>query len=269
MARAIWSGAVSFGLVSIGVKVYGAVSKKSVKFNQIDSGTMSRIKQKRFNSEGEEVAFDQIVKGFEVEKDQYVILTDTEMASVAPKASRTIEISGFVDGSQIDPLIYDSAYYLVPEELARKPYALLIKAMESSGKVAIAKVVMRSKEYLVAVRPRDGALVMSTMVYADEVVNSSSLPGSEELLNLDAPTDAELAMADQLIDSLSVDFDFDSYGDTYREKLMEIIEKKADGSLEAVTSAEEESDAAVLDLMAALEASLAESKDQDDETKSA
>ena len=165
MARAVWSGAVAFGLVSIPVKLYSAVSKKSVKFNQIDSESMSRIKQKRFNGEGEEVPYEKIVKGYEVEKDSYVIISEEEIASVAPKASRMIDIAGFVSQAEIDPMLYDSAYFLIPEELARKPYSLLLEALEAANKVAVAKVVMRSKEHLVCLRPRDGALVLSTMVY--------------------------------------------------------------------------------------------------------
>ena len=211
MARAMWSGAISFGMVSVPVKLYTAVSKKSVKFNQIDSETNSRVKQKRVNAEGEEVSYDRIVKGYEVSKDSYVILTEEEIESVAPKASRSIEITAFVDQSEIDPVFYVSAYHLVPDELARKPYALLIKSMEESGKVAIGTVVMRTKQYVVALRPKDGMLMMSTMVYADELVNSVGLPGTEDIAKDVEINDAEMAMATQLIDSLSADFEPEQY----------------------------------------------------------
>jgi len=269
MARAMWSGVISFGLVSIPVKLYTAVSKQNVKFNQIDSKTNSRVKQKRVNSDGDEVAYDQIVKGYEVAKDSYVILTDEDIASVSPEASRTIDISSFVLDEQIDPIFYDSAYHLVPDELARKPYALLLKAMEDADRVAIAKVVMRTKEYLVALRPRDNMLMMSTMVYSDELVDSLALPGADELQDFE-PTKAELAMANQLIDSLAADFVSEDYSDSYRVQLLEMIEKKAAGELQSVTSAEVEQDGEVLDLMAALEASVNAAKEaQKAETKSA
>ncbi len=257
MARAVWNGVVSFGLVSIPVKLYSAVSKKAVKFNQIDSKSMSRIKQLRVNSDGDEVAYEDIVKGYEVEKDSYVILSADELAAVAPKASRTIDIQAFVSESDIDPLYYDSPYHLVPDELARKPYALLIQAMAESD-----KVVMRAKEYLVALRPQANTLTMSTMVYADEVVAPASLPGMEEIDLFEPPTDAEVAMATQLIESLTAEFDPTVYADTYRDSLLEIIAKKSSGELETVASAETENDAAVLDLMAALQASVDAAKHQ-------
>lgn len=260
MARAVWSGVLSFGLVSIPVKLYSAVSKKNVKFNQIDSKTMSRIKQKRFNDSGEEVEFSDIVKGYEIEKDSYVILTDAEIESAAPDASRNIDISAFVLGEQIDPIFYDSAYHLIPDEVSTKAYSLLREAMVESGRVAIAKVVMRTKQYLVALRATQETLVMSTMVYADEVVAASSLPGATELESNDAPSKAEVEMANQLIESLSVDFDANAYQDTHREKLLEIISEKAAGDLQVIASSTDEDEAAVLDLMEALKASVEKAK---------
>lgn len=260
MARAVWSGVLSFGLVSIPVKMYSAVQKKNVKFNQIDSTTMSRVKQKRFNGEGNEVDFSDIVKGYEIEKDSYVILTDAEIESAAPEASRNIDISAFVLIEQIDPVFYDSAYHLIPDEVSIKAYSLLRQAMVESGRVAIAKVVMRTKQYLVSLRATDETLVMSTMVYADEVVAASSLPGSSQLETHDAPVQAEVDMANQLIDSLSVDFDADAYQDTHRERLLEIISEKASGELQTIGLATDEEEAAVLDLMEALKASVEKAK---------
>lgn len=260
MPRAIWSGAISFGLVSVPVKLYSAVSRKTVRFNQLDSETNTRVKQKRVNAEGEEVSYDQIVKGYEIAKDSYVIVTDDELASLSPKATRMIDISDFVDESEIDPIFYDSAYYLAPEELARKSYALLAEAMEDAGRVAIASFVMRTKQYLVAIRPSNGALMMSTMVYADEVVAKDDIPGLEDLDEFDA-TEAELAMASQLIDSLTADFEPERYEDGYRQEVLDLLEAKAAGevtAIEAPAAAEEEG---VVDLLAALEASVSAAKE--------
>ena len=170
MPRAIWSGAISFGLVNIPIKLYAAVSRKTVSFNQLDARTGARIKYKQVSAaDGEEVPAEQIIKGYELSSGAYVTVGDDEMASLDPDASRTIDIEEFVDLADIDPLFYDSAYLVAPDKATLKPYALLCQAMEESGKVGIARFVMRSKQYLCAVRPKDGALVLSTMVYADEV----------------------------------------------------------------------------------------------------
>jgi DNA end-binding protein Ku len=200
------------------------------------------------------------VKGYEVAKDSYVIVTDDELAALAPKATRMIDISDFVDEAEIDPVLYDSAYYLVPDELARKPYALLTRALEESNRVAIASFVMRTKQYLVAIRPSGGVLMMSTMVYADEIVAPADVPGLEDLAGFET-TEAELVMAGQLIDSLTSDFEPDQYQDTYRHQVLGLLEAKASGevtSLEAPTPAEEEG---VVDLLAALEASVNAAKE--------
>ncbi len=259
MPRAIWSGAISFGLVSVPVKLYSAVSRKTVRFNQIDSETNSRVKQKRVNAEGDEVPYDQIVKGYEISKDSYVIVSEDELAALSPKASRMIDITDFVDQVDIDPVFYDSAYFLVPDELARKSYTLLSKAMEDSGRVAIATFVMRTKQYLVAIRPIDGTLMMSTMVYADEVVDAEEIPGLSELGEIDL-SDAELAMANQLIESLASEFDADRYQDTYREQVLDLIEQKASGEVRAIETSDGDEGAAVVDLLAALEASVSAAK---------
>lgn len=260
MPRAIWSGAISFGLVSIPVKLFSAINHKNVSFNQLDSATNSRIRQKRVNVDGEEVPYDRIVKGYEVAKDSYVIVTDDELAALAPKASRMIDISDFVDGAEIDPVFYDSPYYLVPEELARKSYVLLCRAMEESNRVAIATFVMRTKQYLVAIRPVDGALMMSTMVYADEVVSPADIPGLDELADV-AATEAELALADQLIDSLSSDFEPERYQDSYRLQVLDLLEAKANGQVTSVEAVPAAADEGVIDLLAALEASVNAAKE--------
>ncbi len=260
MPRAIWSGAISFGLVSVPVKLYTAVSRKSVRFNQIDSKTNSRVKQKRVNAEGDEVPYEQIVKGYEISKDSYVIVTEDELAALSPKASRMIDITDFVLESQIDPVFYDAAYFLVPDELARKSYTLLSRAMEDSGRVAIATFVMRTKQYLVAIRPTDGRLMMSTMVYADELVAPEEIPGLTELDEIDV-SDAEMAMAGQLIDSLATDFEPDQYRDGYREQVLDLLEQKASGEIQSIEAAPAAEEAAVVDLLAALEASVNAAKE--------
>jgi DNA end-binding protein Ku len=260
MARAIWSGAISFGLVSVPVKLYSAVSRKTVRFNQLDSRSNSRVRQKRVNAEGEEVSYEQIVKGYEVTKDFYVVVTDDELASLAPKASRMIDITDFVSEDEIDPVFYDAAYYLVPDELARKSYALLTRALEDSGRVAVASFVMRTKQYLVAIRPSRGTLMMSTMVYADEVVPVDEIPGLEELSDIEL-SDAELAMAGQLIDSLTGDFEPEKYHDTYREQVLDLLASKAAGEVRTLEVPAAADDAAVIDLLAALEASVTAAKE--------
>ena len=260
MPRAIWSGAISFGLVSVPVKLYTAVSRKSVRFNQIDAKTNSRVKQKRVNAEGDEVPYEQIVKGYEISKDSYVIVTEDELAALSPKASRMIDITDFVLEEQIDPVFYDAAYFLVPDELARKSYTLLSRSMEESGRVAIATFVMRTKQYLVAIRPTDGRLMMSTMVYADELVSPEEIPGLDELADIEV-SDAEMTMAGQLIDSLATDFEPDQYRDSYREQVLDLLEQKASGEIQSIEAAPAAEEAAVVDLLAALEASVNAAKE--------
>src|SRR5919109_513351 len=179
MPRAIWSGAISFGLVNIPVKLFSAVNKKTVRFHQIDAESGGRVRQKRVGPDGEEIPYEQIVKGYEIGPDRYVTITPE---SLEPQKTRTIDIEDFVDLEQIDPIYYDHPYYLAPDTGAAKAYRLLVDAMEESGKVAVARVVLRSKEHLVAIRPRDGALAMETMLFSDEVIPAESL---EELAAAD------------------------------------------------------------------------------------
>jgi DNA end-binding protein Ku len=257
--RAIWSGSISFGLVNIPVKLYSAVTRKNVQFNQLDMRTGARVKQKRVDSEtGEEVPWDQIVKGYELSSGAYVTVSDDELAALDPKAVRTIEIEEFVDLSAIDPIFYDSAYFLAPDK-ASKPYALLARAMEDQGKVGIAHFVLRTKQYLAAIRPSDGRLLLSTMVYADEVNDPASIPELEEVVNVEI-SDKELAMAAQLVESLAADFEPDRFKDTYREAVLDLIEKKASGQEVVATVSQIQPDK-VVDLMAALEASVAAAKE--------
>jgi DNA end-binding protein Ku len=260
MARAIWSGAISFGLVSIPVKLYNAVSRKAVSFNQLDSRTNARVRQKLVSSvDGEEVPRDQLVKGYSIGPDQFVTVSEDELAAIMPAAQRTIELEEFVDLADIDPVFYDSSYYLVPDKAAVKPYALLVNAMEDSGKVGIARFVMRSKEYVAALRIRDGKLVLNTMVYADELNDVGELPELEAADKVQL-SDRERAMAQTLVESLSAPFEPEKYRDTYREQLVEILERKAAGETEVVVQPVAETETKVVDLLAALEASVASAK---------
>jgi DNA end-binding protein Ku len=259
MPRAIWSGAISFGLVNVPVKLFSATSPKDVRFNQLEEGTNARIKQKRVSAEtGEEVPYDKIVKGFDLGGDRYVVIAPEELEALDPKATRSVEIEDFVDLDQIDPIHYEKAYYLVPDRGAAKPYALLLRAMKESKKVAIAKMVLRTKQYLCAIRPKDDVLCLETMLFADEIVPVSSL---DELPaeNGEVVSDKELNMARQLIESLSTDFEPEKYKDEYRERVLELINRKAEGQ-EIVVQQPEEEPTKVVDLMAALEASLAAAK---------
>lgn len=258
MPRAIWSGSISFGLVNIPVKLYSAVSRKNVQFNQIDARSNTRVKQKRVSSDtGDEVPWEQIVKGYEMPTGGYVVITDEEMASLDPKSVRTIDIDEFVDLVDIDPIFYDSAYYLVPDK-ASKPYALLAKAMEDEGKVGVAHFVMRTKQYLAAIRPKDGKLLLSTMVYADEVNDPATIPELEELEGIEL-NEKEVAMARQLIETLDAEFEPEKFHDTYREAVLDLIERKAEGQEVVAPAAAAEPDK-VIDLMAALEGSVKAAK---------
>ena len=268
MPRSIWSGAISFGLVNVPIKLYSAVSKKTVRFHQLHGETGTRIQQRRVDpSTGEEVTYDDIVKGYEIGKDRYVVITPDELDSLDPEKTRTIEIEDFVEESEIDPLYYDHPYYLAPATGAEKPYRLLLDAMAQAGRVAIARVVIRNKEQLVAIRPAGDALTMSTMNFADEVVSPDAIEeiAAEEDGKAKA-TQRELDMAEQLIDSLTSDFDPSKYHDTYRERVLDLIERKAAGE-EIAVAPEAPEPAAVPDLMAALEASLQEAKGKERPSK--
>jgi DNA end-binding protein Ku len=260
MPRAIWHGAVSFGLVSIPVKLYTATSRKTVRFNQIDTRSGARVRQKRVSeADGTEVPPEAIAKGYELASGQYVVVSEDELAALDPKASRTIDLVEFVDQESIDPIFYDAGYYLAPDEATVKPYALLLQAMTEADKVGIARFVMRGKEYLAAIRPDDGKLVLSTMLYADEIRDVDEIPELEALAGVDL-TKKELAMASQLIASLDAEtFDPAEFSDPYREKVLDLIEQKAAGK-ELVEAPVERTDHKVVDLMAALEASVAEAK---------
>ena len=259
MARPVWSGTISFGLVAIPVKLYNAVRRQHVSFNQLDERNMARIRYRKVNDEtGEEVGDDHIVKGYEVSKGRYVIVDPDELEPFMPVATRSVDLDEFVDLADIDPVYFDSAYHLAPDG-PPKPYVLLARAMEASGKVAIGRFVMRNKQYVAAIRAEDGRLVMSTLAYADEVVDPADI---EELQGLDdvEVNDKEVAMAEALVDSLAAEFEPEKYHDEYREEVMALIQMKADGEeFEAPVAAAEKPK--VVDIMAALEASVAAAKE--------
>jgi DNA end-binding protein Ku len=263
MARAIWTGAISFGLVNVPVKLYSATSPKSVRFHQLSSKTGARIKQKRVDpSTGDEVAFEDIVKGYELTPDRYVLIEPEELEALDPKATKTIDIEEFVDLAEIDPIYYDHSYYLAPTTGGAKAYRLLLEAMEAAGKVAIGRVVIRSKQQLCALRPTSDVMTMSTMLFGDEVLSPDRIDELDAISDAEA-SKRELTMAQQLIDSLSAEFDPTKYHDEYRERVLDLIERKAAGE-EIAVQPEAEEEAPAPDLMAALEASLAEMRGGDD-----
>jgi DNA end-binding protein Ku len=260
MARAIWTGAISFGLVNVPVKLYAATSPKSVRFHQLSSKTGGRIRQKRVDSTtGDEVPYEEIVKGYEITPDRYVIITPEELETLDAKATKTIDVEDFVDLSDIDPLYFDHAYYVAPATGGAKAYRLLLDAMRESGKVALARIVLRSKQQLAALRPAGDVLTLSTMLFGDEVLAPDRLDELDSVSEAEA-SERELNMARQLIDSLSTDFEPEKYRDEYRDRVLALIERKAGGEEIAVQPAAEEPTPAP-DLMAALEASLAAVKD--------
>ena len=256
MPRSIWTGAISFGLVTVPVKLYSAVQRKNVRFHQLDAENGVRIAQKRVNPQtGEEVPYERLVKGYEISPDRYVIVEPGELEALEPKKTRTIDIEDFVDLSEIDPVFYDHPYYLAPGPGGAKPYRLLLEAMAVTGKVAIATVVIRSKEHLVAVRPQGDVLGLATMLFADEVVDPERIDELHEAEEV-TTTDKELQIAKQLVESLAGPFEPEKYKDSYRDEVLSLIERKAAGEEIAVQPAVEEEPAAVPDLMAALQASL-------------
>jgi DNA end-binding protein Ku len=256
MPRAIWTGTIGFGMVTVPVKLYSAVDRKTVRFHQLSGKSGVRVSQKRVDpSTGEEVAYADIVKGYELAPDRYVVIEPGELETLEPKKTKTIEIEEFVDLSQIDPVYYDHPYYLAPGQGGMKPYRLLLDAMRETGKVAIARVVIRSKEQLVAVRPMGDALGMATMLFGDEVLAPDRLDEVAEVAEVKT-TKRELDVAKQLVESLAGDFEPDAFRDTYREQVLELIERKAQGKTIAVQPEPEAVAAPAPDLMSALKASL-------------
>lgn len=248
-------------MVNIPVKLYTATGRLTVRFNQIDTRTGSRIRQRRVSeADGTEVPSEAIAKGYELASGQYVMVSEDELASLDPEASRTIDLVEFVDQESIDPIYYDAGYYLAPDHATVKPYALLLRAMEEAGKVGIARFVMRGKEYLCAIRPQGDKLVLSTMLYADEIRDAGEIPELESVAEAEVSA-KEIAMAEQLIASLDAEFDPEAFHDTYREKVLDLIERKAAGDDSVVEAPAAVESNKVIDLMAALEASVKAAKE--------
>jgi DNA end-binding protein Ku len=267
MARSIWKGSLSFGLVNVPIGVYAATQDKSIHFNQFEKGTSDRIRYKKVNERtGAEVESANIVKGFDLGGGEYVMLNDDELAAAEPERSRQIEITDFVDLDDIDPVFYRTTYYLAPEgNGSDKPYALLRKAMRESRKVGIATMVMRNKEYLVAIRPEGDVLALETMFFADEVRSpSQELPRIPDDGDL---TDRELSMANVLIGSMESEWDPERFHDTHREKVEALIEEKSQGKV--ITTPKAAATPKIVDLMEALQASINASQSNTKVTKSA
>ncbi len=259
MARPVWSGTISFGLIAIPVKLFNAVRRQSVSFNQLDERNMARIRYRKVNAEtGEEVSDEHIVKGYEVSKGRYVVVDPDELEPFMPVATRSIDLEEFVDLGEIDPVYFDTAFHLAPDG-PPKPYVLLARAMEQSGKVAIGRFVMRNKQYTAAIRAEEGRLVMSSLSYADEVVDPAEISELQGLDDVDV-SPKEVAMAESLVDSLTADFEPEKYHDEYREQVMALIQMKAEGEEFEVPEVAAEKPK-VIDIMAALEASVKAAKD--------
>jgi len=257
MARAIWTGSVAFGLVNVPVALYSATEDKTIHFNQFEAGTSDRIRYKRVNERtGDEVKLPDIVRGHKVAKGDYVLITDEELEAVEPGRSRTIDITDFVDITEIDPIYYQRAYYLGPQgEGATRPYALLHRAMADNGRAGIATFVMHGKQYLVAIRAQEDVLALQTMYFPDEVRDPreeiDNLPAGEQF------SERELAMASQLIESVTMKWDPGNYRDTYRERVDDLIARKRRGE-EIIREGEPAAESNVTDLMEALRASVEE-----------
>src|SRR4051794_11321687 len=257
MPRAIWSGTISFGLLNVPVKLYSAVARKQVSFRELRQSDNSRIRHKRVaESDGKEVDYEDIVKGYEIGPEQYVVMTRDELEELDPKKTRAIEIQDFVDIEAIDPIYFDHPYYLGPDKGSERAYALLAKAMDDRGKVAIARFVLRNREHLAAIRSNGTVIAMATMRFADEVVKPDELDGVFPE-DVEAPKKKEIDMAGALNDQLTSEFEPDQYRDEYREELLELIESKARGEKIVESVSEEPKPTKAPDLMAALEESLA------------
>lgn len=270
MARSIWNGAISFGLVTIPVRLHGAVEEKDISFNQLHAEDNGRIRYKRTCEVcGSEVSQDEIVKGYQYEKDAYVVFTKDDVQRIPPDSARAIDIVAFVDLEQIDPVYFQRPYYLVPEKTGVKAYRLLEKALTESGKVGIAKISIRDKEHLATLRVRNGVFVLETMHWPDEIRE----PEFDELGKAPEIRKQELEMARNLIENLAADFEPGQFRDEYRERLEEAIKAKIEGEEIAVPPAREPTK--VVDLMEALKASVeatrtskaAEEKEEKPKTK--
>jgi DNA end-binding protein Ku len=267
MPRSIWKGVMSFGMVAIPVRLYLATESSSkVSFNLLCPEHRSRIKNKRWCVEGDhEVAWGDVVRGYEYEKGNYVELTDEDLDKVPLRSSKAIDISGFIKDDELPgALYYQSAYYLEPEKSAEKPYALLNKTLSKTGRVAIAKFALRDRERLVSVRPQDGTLVMNTLHWPDEIRSTEDLDVPEDV----KVSPAELKMAENLVNMMATDFEPEEYRDEYKQAVLKVVEAKVEKK-EVIEAPEPEAETTVVDLMSALKASVEKAKKGELKTKRA
>jgi DNA end-binding protein Ku len=257
MAHAIWSGSINFGLVTIPVKLFTAVRSDELSFNLLHAKDEGRIKYERICSiDQKPVPWDEIVKGYEYEKGQYVLLTDEDFTKVNPEATQSVDILEFVELDKINPMFFDKPYYLEPTKQGRHAYALLRETLENTNRVAIARVVIRTKEYIAAVKPIDGALVLELMHWADEIV----APGTLEIPSAEKLPEKEMQMARMLVDTMSVDeFEPEKFTNNYHDELLKMIEARAEGK-ELPKPKKAPARAKVVNLMDVLAQSLEESK---------
>jgi DNA end-binding protein Ku len=251
--RPIWSGTISFGLVSVPVRMYSATQSQELRFHFLDRRDLTPIGYEKVSKEsGKPVPKDEIVRGFEISKGKYVPLEDEDLDRLDIELTHAIDICDFVDLDEIDPIYYRKAYYLLPQDGAEKPYRLLVKALDETGKVGIAKVVIRNKQHLAALRPAGGRLILETMYYADEIREPESVDGRTRVEK------AEVEMAKSLVENLSAAFDPKKYDDTYRKELLDLIRAKAKGK--ELPEPAEEDEGEVIDLMAALRESVEQTR---------
>ena len=253
--RSIWNGAVAFGAVNVPVKLYGAIEDRAIRFRELHEKDGSEVAHKLVDSDGEEVSRDRVVKGYEVAPDEYVVMSDDEIKSASVPSRKAIELEDFVPSDQVDPVFFDKPYHCAPQDGAEPAYALLVKALEKTGRVGVGRFTLRQREQLVSVRPVDGVLRVQVMRFADELVSGDKLDVDEPSKK---PAKREVEMAGTLVDTLAGDFDPSKYEDTYRERVLELVRRKEKGEkIEMPEPApREESD----NLMKALEASLKASK---------
>ena len=253
MAASVWSGYLTFGLISMPVKLFSGARSSGISFNMLHRDDLSRLKQQYVClADGKVVDRSDIVKGYEYRKDEYVVIEPEEIKKIEPKTAKTMEILEFVKASEVDPVFFESSYYMIPDEAGRRPYALLTKAMEESEYVAIAKLTMHNREYTVFLRPHEGGMMLHTMYYEEEVRKVEGFGAPDVELK-----EAEVKVANQLIEALAADFDPEKYHDTFQENLKKLIQTKLEGG----TIAEVEKPkklAPVVDLMSALKQSLAD-----------
>jgi DNA end-binding protein Ku len=256
--RPIWSGTISFGLVSVPVRMFPATESKELRFHFLDKKDLTPIAYEKVRRDNREpVDPDEIVRGFEVEKGRYVPLEEEDLDRLDIELTHSIDICDFVSLDEIDPVYFRKAYYLLPNQGAEKPYRLLVRALDETGKVAVAKVVIRNKQHLAAVRPYEGVLLLETMYYADEVRRPEVLDGDTGAAKLQK---AEVEMAKSLVENLSASFEPEKYDDTYRKELLDLIRAKAEG--QPLPEPQEEEGGEVVDLMQALRESVERTKKQ-------